>query len=120
MALVKLTQIAIAATNVEEMVAFYNEVMDANLTAVPAFGDMVFHTGALAGLNIVLVPNGIAGVNAEQNRQQLRFTVTHVEKMAQKATESGGSLQDDIQVTPEGKMATVVDPDGNTIELFEA
>lgn len=120
MTLLKLTRISMAVTDMDKMVAFYNGVLEANLTAVPAFGDMGFYVGSILGIEVMMVPNGIAGVHAQQNRQQLRITVSNLDVIAQKVIDHGGSLQDDIQVTPEGKLAAAVDPDGNTIEFLEA
>ena len=120
MTLLKLTRISMAVTNMDGMVAFYNGVLDANLTAVPAFGDMGFYSGSLLGIDLLMVPNAIADVHAQQNRQQLRIEVSNFDEIAQKVVKHGGGLQDDIQITPEGKLATVVDPDGNTIEFLEA
>ena len=113
-----LIRIAIAATKIEEMRRFYNLVFEANFE-VQATEMGNFYQGQLAGLALTLVPNTVAKVVAEQNRQQLSLLVDNVEAVLAKAEQSGGKRLGDVLSGPAGYQAAIIDPDGNTIELLQ-
>lgn len=111
-----LDRITVATLNMKAMVKFYEKVFDASLQAKSAYGTTLYE-GSLANLNLLLCPNEVAKVQAEQNRHQLRFIVTDVEETLRRAWDAGGSLEGDIVEDAGEKVAAVRDPDGNTIEF---
>jgi catechol 2,3-dioxygenase-like lactoylglutathione lyase family enzyme len=98
------------------MAAFYNAVFDSGLRPFRA-GGAVFWRGNLAGVNLLLCPNEIAGVDARQARHQLLVAVPDLEAARRLAVQAGGTVE-----SPDGSSGTAIvrDPDGNTIELIEA
>ena len=115
----RLIGLTIAAVNTQKMVRFYNAVFDAGLKETVHIGDQQFFGGKLAGLELVLCPNAIAGVVAEQNRQQFRFEVDDIEAVMAKGLANHGSEINPIDEYKGAKVASMADPDGNTIEFVE-
>ena len=101
------------------MVRFYNAVFDARLQATVHIGDAQFYGGKLGALELTLCPNAVAGVVAQQNRQQLRFVVDDIEAVMQRGLAVHGSEINPIDEYKGAKVASLADPDGNTIELVE-
>jgi catechol 2,3-dioxygenase-like lactoylglutathione lyase family enzyme len=116
---ITLTDLTLAANDMPGMVAFYNAVLAAELQPVEAYGTTLYR-GRLGGLGLLLCPNEIAGVQAEQNRHQLRFRVARFEQALARAKAAGGTLRGEVLGEPGKRLAAVVDPDGNTLELSEA
>ena len=115
----QLVGLTIAAVNMAKMVSFYNAVFSARLKPTVHIGDAQFYAGRLCGMKLTLCPNAIAGVIAQQNRQQFRFQVTDIEAvMAQGLANHGGEINP-IEEYKGAKVASLVDPDGNTIEFVE-
>jgi catechol 2,3-dioxygenase-like lactoylglutathione lyase family enzyme len=112
----QLLQMTLAATNVPAMVAFYDAVLDARLQPVTAYGTTLYR-GAVAGVGLLLCPNEIAGVAAEQSRHQLRLRVPDLARAMERARASGGSLDGEVMEADGVRQAAVRDPDGNTLEL---
>ena len=115
----RLIGLTIAAVNMEKMVRFYNVVFGAGLKETVHIGDQQFFGGKLAGLEVVLCPNAIAGVDAEQNRQQFRFAVSDIEKVMETGLANHGSEINPVDEYKGAKVASMADPDGNTIEFVE-
>ena len=115
----RLIGLTIAAVNMKEMVRFYNAVFGAGLKETVHIGDQQFYGGALAGLEVALCPNAIAGVIAEQNRQQFRFEVSDIEAVMEKGLANHGSEINPVDEYKGAKVASMADPDGNTIEFVE-
>lgn len=112
----KLKKITIAATNITEMATFYTSVFNAGLTPIEAYGTTLY-TGQLCGFDLLLCPNSIAGVEAQQNRQQFDIEVPDIESALKAAETSGGKIKDPLTINPIQNIASVTDPDGNTIVL---
>lgn len=115
----RLIGLTIAAVNMKEMVSFYNAVFGAGLKETVHIGDQQFYGGSLAGLEVALCPNAIAGVVAEQNRQQFRFEVSDIEAVMEKGLANHGSEINPVDEYKGAKVASMADPDGNTIEFVE-
>lgn len=117
-----LNRVTLATTNMTAMVRFYNEVFGAELEPAPQYGATTpaFHQGNLAGVNLLLCPNQIAGVKAAQNRHQLRFAVTDIETAVQTVQAAGGKVDGKITEQHSEKRIAVRDPDGNTIEFTQS
>ena len=114
----KIVKVTIAITKVNEMVKFYKNVFNINFKESPVYGTTLY-SGKFGDLNILLCPNEIAGVKAEQNRQQFDIVVPDIEKIIQAAKNAGGSIKGKINVTEKQKTVTIVDPDGNTIVFIQ-
>ncbi len=115
----QLVGLTVAAVNMTQMVEFYNAVFDAQLKATVHIGDEQFYAGKLCGMKVTFCPNTIAGVIAEQNRQQLRFLVGDIEAVMEKGIANHGSEINPIEEYKGAKVASLADPDGNTIEFVE-
>ena len=115
----RLVGITIAAVRIEQMVAFYNAVFGARLQPTVHIGDAQFYGGAINGIELTLCPNAIAGVVAEQNRQQFRFAVEDLDALMQRGLANHGREINPIDEYKGAKVASLADPDGNTIEFVE-
>lgn len=115
-----LARISIAANNIIQMAAFYNAVFDANLTPYEAYGTTLFR-GELQGMSLVLAPNEMLGIQAEKNRIQFDFEVDNLREMVVEVLEAGGAFYGETGIVEEDgrSVASVVDPDGNTLVLIE-
>lgn len=113
-----LDHITLATTHTAAMVTFYNRVFEANLVPVSAYSSTL-HRGSLAGIELLLCPNEIAGVQAEQNRHQLRFRVPNLAQVLARVQAAGGTIDVD-QSGDQTARAAVRDPDGNTLEFVQA
>ena len=115
----RLIGLTIATINMSKMVRFYNAVFGAGLKETVHIGDQQFYGGKIAGMELTLCPNTIAGVVAEQNRQQFRFEVSEIETVMGKGLANHGSEINPIDEYKGAKVASLADPDGNTIEFVE-
>ena len=62
---IKLTGFTFAPVNVQEMVKFYNNVFNTELTPFEAFGTTIYQ-GKLAGYDLTFCPNDILDIRAEK------------------------------------------------------
>jgi catechol 2,3-dioxygenase-like lactoylglutathione lyase family enzyme len=108
--LMHLIRITLAATEVDSMRAFYDSVLD---TGFEPLGGSPLWRGTLAGIEVVLCPNDLAGVDARQNRHQLRLAVADPAGSLARVVERGGRIVDPWN----GEVGSFADPDGNTYEL---
>ena len=115
----KLTGLTIAAIKMKKMVAFYNAVLGARLKPTVHIGAAQFYGGKIGELELTLCPNDIAGVVAQQNRQQLRFQVHDIEAVMDKGRANHGSEINPVDEYKGAKVASLADPDGNTIEFVQ-
>ncbi len=114
----KLSKITVSITNIDLMVNFYKTVFDCDFKEINAFGTTLY-SDSFCGINILLCPNTIAGVVAEQNRQQFDIEVTDINKTIQNVITAGGSLKREIEQNTNQKIASIVDPDGNTMVFIQ-
>jgi predicted enzyme related to lactoylglutathione lyase len=73
----------------------------------------------VAGVDFMICPNSIAGVNAEQSRHQLRFAVDDLNQVVEKARQAGSPRIDELVDAKTYETTTISDPEGNTIELIQ-
>lgn len=104
-----------AVTNMNAMVAFYNRVLDTHLEPV---ADTPFYRGTLGGIELLMCPNEIAGVIAQQNRQQFRFMVNNLGERLEQVVNCGGQIMGSQLEQNGSRLIGVRDPDGNTFELL--
>ena len=115
----KLDGLTIAVTDMKRMVAFYNAVFACNLEPTVNIGDQQFYGGQILDMSLTFCPNGIAGVVAQQNRQQFRFRVDDIADVMAKGLANHGAEINEINEYKGAKVGSLADPDGNTIEFVE-
>ena len=115
----RMVGLTVAAINMDKMVRFYNAVFNTRLKATVHIGEEQFYAGALCGMKLTFCPNAIAGVIAEQNRQQFRFQVANIKEVMSKGVANHGSEINPVEEYKGAKVASLADPDGNTIEFVE-
>lgn len=108
----RLAGVTIAATHIDQMRRFYDAVFAANLEPFAAYGTTLYR-GEVAGVALVLCPNDLLQIEAQKNRQQLRFAVDDVVAVVATAVAHGGRLIGE----PTPDAGGIIDPDGNSIEL---
>lgn len=113
----QLTQMTLATIHMPEMVRFYNTLFGTELQPTEAYGTTLYR-GTLAGIPLLLCPNEIAGVEAEQSRHQLAIRVADLSTLLELVETAGGSLE--TPLTDAVTHVTLRDPDGNTIEVSSA
>jgi predicted enzyme related to lactoylglutathione lyase len=113
----QISRIAMAVENVEGMVKFYENVFNTHFDSLDAGGVKLYY-GNLLGFSTLLAPNSLAGVEAKQSRHQFELFVKNLEEVKKRVMESGGSVREE-EVQNGSTVATIVDPDGNTIILIE-
>jgi len=112
----KLSKITIAITNINEMVNFYQTVFKCEFNEV-SIANTTLYSGNLFGIKILLCPNELAGVIAQQNRQQFDIEVAGIKTVLQDVIKANGKIKEPYN--SETKTASVIDPDGNTIVFIE-
>ena len=112
---VQLTKMTLATTRTDEMVKFYDVLFDTQFQPREIQG-VTFYNGRLGGIPILICPNEIAGVEAEQSRHQLAIQVADLQALLQKIESAGGSIE--TPVTEPMTMAILREPDGNTLEVM--
>jgi predicted enzyme related to lactoylglutathione lyase len=108
---------SIATIHTPEMVRFYNTLFGAQLQATEVHGSTLYH-GTLAGIQLIMHPDEIGGVNGEESRHQLSLRVPDLSGLLEIVEIAGGSIE-----TPavESVVSAILrDPDDNTIELIQA
>lgn len=114
----RISKVAMAVTNVDAMVAFYRNVFKIDFRAVDIGNGVKLYMGTFSGMDILFAPNEIANVKAEQSRMQFDIMVPSLKDAKTQAEASGGSVREEREEA--GRMiATLVDPDGNTIVVIE-
>lgn len=105
-----------AVVRMSAMVDFYTSVFQAEFQPVEAYGAMLFR-GNIAGIDMLLYPQELAGIHTDQNRFLLKFAVPDVHHTLNLALTNGGSLINASAENEDKKSAAVRDPDGNSIEF---
>lgn len=108
------TQLDISAENALAMVRFYNDFFAAELAPFEAHGTTLYR-GKLHGIDLLICPNELAGVEAARNRHQFNYATPDLAAALTAAKRAGGQVRDETPTS-----ATVLDPDGNTIVILQA
>ena len=114
---IQITQMTLATTHMPEMVRFYDTLFGTELQATEAYGTTLYR-GILAGIPLLLCPNDIAGVEAEQSRHQFAFRVANLSALLGLVETTRGRIE--TPMTDSMTAAVLRDPDGNTIEVTQA
>jgi predicted enzyme related to lactoylglutathione lyase len=108
--------VTLAVVRMSAMVDFYTSVFQTEFQPVEAYGAMLFR-GNIAGLDMLLYPQELAGIHTDQNRFLLKFAVSDIKYTLNLALTNGGSLINAAVENEGKKSAAVRDPDGNSIEF---
>lgn len=111
-----LTSVAYRVHHEAAMVAFYREAFGVQFRTVETNG-IRSQFGQLAGLTLKLVPIRESADFVGFPTQQLGFDVADVGDVIKVALRHGGRIQDSPRNDGTRVVASVRDPDGNTIEL---
>jgi predicted enzyme related to lactoylglutathione lyase len=114
----QLERINFAVINIEGMVQFYQQVFNMKFKKVENLGAFLYE-GKLFGLDYLLIPNDILGVRAEQGRYQLDIKVNDIDAVVGRAVNVGGTLKAGVRRRDNMRVATVFDPDGNTLTFIQ-
>lgn len=114
-----IARIAMAAENIEGMVQFYQRVFGAHFKRVSGYDTFVYE-GRIFGLEYVLIPNAVAGVRCGRSRHEFNIRVKDLDATLQRVVSTGGVIAKNPAITDKRRVATVVDPDGNTMILTES
>lgn len=115
----QLMQIDIAATNIDAMVGFYEAVYQIKLNVFDLGQGMKLYSGEVAGMKIILAPNEIAGVVAQQSRYQFEIIAPDFDALLERAVAGGGAVREVEGGNGAPRVATVLDPDNNTTIFHE-
>jgi len=113
----QLTKMTLATTRTDEMVKFYNTLFETQFQPQEIQG-ATFYNGTLAGVPVMICPNEIARVDANQSRHQLAIQVGDLKSLLGKVESMGGRIE--TPITESITAAVIRDPDGNTIEVMQA
>lgn len=114
----KLLKITIACSDLLKMKAFYSNVFNEPFIKHEMPGFTIF-TAKIGEINFLFCPNQIAGVIAEQNRHQFDYIVENLDSVIELCKKNGGQVYGEVQRSLEEKSATIIDPDGNTINFIQ-
>ena len=114
---IQLTQLSLATIHTPEMVKFYNTLFGAQLEATEAHGKTLYY-GSLAGIPLIIRPDEIDDIIAEQSRHQLSLSVPDLSGLLQLVEIVGGSVE--TSAAESVVSAILRDPDDNAIELIQA
>ena len=101
------------------MVAFYSAVLDSAFEPVEMYGRTLHRGRTGDGLELLVCPADLAGVDATNNTIQLRL-LPDVDAAHRRALDHGGSSLNEPISDGRRRLAAVRDPDGNSLELGEA
>ena len=114
----KIIKLNIAVSDGEKMARFYRETFGIEWQKFEYSG-YNFYSAKLGEMELMLAPKEIAGVDVAVNNIQLTFEVQNIEQTLTSACDNKGKIKDEIQVQDDIKVAGLLDPEGNTIEVIE-
>lgn len=113
----RIDQITLASENPEVMVAFYQSVFGVRFRKLPATGTYIY-SAQLFGAEFVITP-GAAEMPRTASRYQFNIIVPDLESAVQRVVNTGGTLVKAPVRGQSERIATVTDPDGNSMVLVE-
>lgn len=113
-----ISQITIAYNQENEMVAFYNQLLNTELRPFKA-GDFIFYKGKIGEIGLLFCPNEMLGIKAEKNNIQFTIQVPNLEEILPKVSQYGGKQIQEINRDESQSSVGISDPVGNSIELLE-
>ena len=114
----KLIGLLIATNNTTQMVEFYESVFKIKFESLN-FGKHTMYQSQINGIDFTLSSNQLHRIRAEKSRYQLNFVVPNIEDSLLYVNHTGGDQILDVTYGEGEKYCSILDPDGNTIELVE-
>ncbi len=113
-------QICIDVDDVDRAVEFYGRGL--GLTVVEHHPDWAQVKLREQTFWIMKAPAGEQGQISRDYRRHwtpvhLDFTVDDIDEAVKRAVDAGGTLEGEIQLSPKGALANLVDPSGNGVDL---
>ncbi len=116
--MIHIDKITIATRNHEEMKNFYANSFHIHFAELDC-GTFTMYQGDLNGIEILLCPCSIAGIDAKENNLQLRFVVQRIEETVQECLNNGGKVIQEISEDSGRFTSGMQDPDGNCMEITQ-
>jgi predicted enzyme related to lactoylglutathione lyase len=113
-----ISQITIAYNQEDEMVDFYNQLLNANLSPFTSLA-FTFYKGKIGEIGLLFCPNEMLGIKAEKNNIQFTVQVSNLEEILTRVSDCGGKQIQGIHREGSRTSVGISDPDGNSIELLE-
>jgi predicted enzyme related to lactoylglutathione lyase len=110
-------KLTLAVRDMDEMCAFYAGVLGASFERIEMF-ERTLYTATVDGVDLLLCPADLAGVEAETNTVQVRFVVADVDAAYQAGLMQGGVHLTEPEQSEGRRHASLRDPDGNSLELI--
>lgn len=113
-----LHKITLAATNTQEILEFYSRTLGLTFNEIKAYGTSLYST-RVNGIEVMICPNSIANVKADQARHQFEFVIDDLEKTLSVVEAIQGTEVHEMTKSGNSLLATVSDPDGNLVLFIQ-
>ncbi len=111
--------VSIAMKNDREMLQFYSSVFKVSFSQVIVHQDTIY-TGYIGETSITLAPISITNVDARDNQIQLDVLVNSIEETLKFSNNNHGRTLNEPLLSDGFKVASLDDPDGNSIVIKQA
>lgn len=108
-----------AVTRMSETKRFYSSLLGVKFEPIE-FAQRTLYSAKIGGIELLLCPKDLAGVDATINTIQLRFVIEDVKGSYTRGLENGGTALTAPQEMEGFLHASLRDPDGNSLEIIEA
>ena len=116
---IELGSLTLVAENMTAMLRFYNIVFGVHFQPSEVFAGHQTYLGSVAGIQTLLYPNALLQIEAKRNRHQLHFIVSDIHGIVAEALANGGTVLDELREAQGKLMASVYDPDHNSIVFVQ-
>lgn len=120
----KVVGLTLAVTNMDKMVRFYSEMFGLQFQQDNNLSNKLgadFYRTSFGELPVLFCPNSVAGVDAQQNRQQWDIEVAELEPFfSGRLTALEGKIKTEPYKDGDHQVGAILDPDGNTVVLKQA
>lgn len=113
---ISVVRIVLATIKLEEMARFYGAVFEMTMLPLQAHGATLYQCSS-NGVTVLLCPNSIAGVTAEQSRHQMTFRVRNLAGIMRDVQALGCVVKTENEDDAGPQHILLTDPDGNSLEL---
>ena len=110
--------ITVAITDMPGMLQFYKHVFKLEFEAKAMFGSTLYSTD-WQGIKLLFCPADIAQNTAKQNRHQPDIKVTDLKEILKRVVKAGGKIKDQPYEQDGQLIASVYDPDRNSIVFMQ-
>lgn len=112
------------STNYQELAKWYQEKLNLKVITqlnLPDDSDYLLSVGESKTPLWIGYHDKVHGKSKDPYRIMIGFTVTNIEQMCEELKNKGVEFEADLTISPTGdyKVATIKDPEGNIIQLFD-